>query len=58
MTQDGIKALPEADREKFFRAIMAVVDAGYKANVPPQDLGKMYAETYNQTSEMLKEGEA
>lgn len=46
--QEQIKALPEAERLKFFRSIMAVVDAGIKAGVPPEQLGKMYADTYNE----------
>ena len=51
-------ALPEEDRTKFFRAIMAVVDAGYAAGVPPKDWAKMYADTYKQTNAMLKVREA
>jgi hypothetical protein len=53
--QDQVKALPEAERIKFFRGIMAVVDAGYAASVPPTELAKMYTDTYTQTDEMLKE---
>ena len=44
--QEQIKALPEAERLKFFRQIMEVVDAGIKAGVPPEQLGKMYADIY------------
>tara|TARA_R110000868_G_scaffold322571_5_gene583505 strand:- start:2498 stop:2665 length:168 start_codon:yes stop_codon:yes gene_type:complete len=46
--QEQIKALPESERVKFFQGIMAVVDAGYKAGVPPEELAKMYADTYKQ----------
>ena len=56
--QEQVKALPEAERLKFFRSIMAVVDAGYAADVPPEELAKMYADTYKQTNEMMKAREA
>jgi hypothetical protein len=46
--QEWVKALPEAERAKFFRQIMAVVDAGRLAGVPPEKLAKMYADTYKQ----------
>jgi hypothetical protein len=36
--QEQIKALPEAERVKFFCALMTVVDAGYAAGVPPIEL--------------------
>jgi hypothetical protein len=44
--QEQIKALPEAERLKFFRQIMEVVDAGRKAGVPPEQWAKEYADTY------------
>jgi len=56
--QEHLKALPEAERVKFHRAIMAVVDAGYKAGVPDDEWAKMYADTYKQADEMLKAREA
>ena len=56
--QEWVKALPEAERVKFHRAIMAVADAGYKAGVPADEWAKMYADTYKQTDAMLKAGEA
>ena len=56
--QEQVKALPEEDKVKFFRAIMAVVDAGRAAGIPPEQLAKMYADTYKQTNAMLKEREA
>jgi hypothetical protein len=46
--QEWVKALPEAERAKFFRQIMEVVDAGRKAGVPPEELAKMYANTYKE----------
>jgi hypothetical protein len=52
--QEWIKALPEAERVKFHRAIMAVADAGYKAGVPADELAKMYVDTYKQADAMLK----
>ena len=56
--QEQIKALPEAERVKFFQGIMAVVDAGYKAGVPAEELAKMYAATYKRIKETLKAREA
>ena len=56
--QEQIKALPEAERVKFFQGIMAVVDAGYKAGIPADELAKMYADTYKQTEALLKAREA
>ena len=42
--QEKIKALPEEERVKFFRAIMAVVDAGVEAGVQPKEWAKLYAD--------------
>ena len=55
---EQVKALPEEDKVKFFQGIMAVVDAGYKAGVPADELAKMYADTYKQINETLKAREA
>lgn len=51
--QEQIKALPEAERVKFFQGIMAVVEAGHKARVPPEELAKMYADTYKQVEKNI-----
>ena len=56
--QEWVKALPEAERAKFFRQIMEVVDAGRAAGIPPEQLAKMYADTYKQTEALLKAREA
>ena len=53
--QEQVKALPEEERVKFFRALMTVVDAGYAAGVSPIELAKMYAEMYTHIEAMLKE---
>ena len=53
--QEQVKALPEEERVKFFRALMTVVDAGYAAGVPPTELAKMYTETCTHIETMLKE---
>ena len=50
--QEQVKALPEAERLKFFRQIMEVVDAGRKAGVPPEEWAKMYADTYKHIEEI------
>ena len=46
--QEQIKALPEAERTKFFRGLMAVAEAGRLAGVPPEELAKMYFGVYNE----------
>ena len=46
--QEQVKALPEAERLKFFRSLIEVMDAGRKADVPPEQWAKVYADTYNQ----------
>jgi hypothetical protein len=46
--QEWVKALPEEERVKFHRAIMAVADAGYKAGVPADEWANMYADTYKE----------
>jgi len=44
--QEYVLALPEAERVKFLRAMVAVVDAGRKAGVPPEQWAKEYADIY------------
>lgn len=51
--QEYVLALPEAERLKFFRQIMEVVDAGRKAGVPPEEWAKMYADTYRYIEEKV-----
>ena len=53
--QEQVKALPEEERVKFFRTIIALVDAGHLAGVPPTELAKMYTETCTHIETMLKE---
>ena len=50
--QEWVKALPEAERAKFFRQIMAVVDAGRLADVPPEELAKAFADTYKEVEKL------
>jgi hypothetical protein len=52
---EKVKALPEEERVKFFRTIIALVDAAHLAGVPPTELAKMYADTYTHIEAMLKE---
>ena len=47
---DQIKNLPEADRLKFFRAMLDLSEAGRKANVSPSELGKLHADVVNEVS--------
>ena len=42
--QEQIEALPEAERTKFFRGLMAVAEAGRQADIAPAELAKMYAD--------------
>jgi hypothetical protein len=49
--QEHVLALPEAERVKFLRAMVAVADAGRKAGVPPEEWAKMYADTYKNIKE-------
>jgi hypothetical protein len=53
--QEQIEALPEAERTKFFRGLMAVAEAGRQAGVPPEELAKMYANTYNEVEKNMKD---
>ena len=46
--QEQIKALPEAERTKFFRGLLAVAEAGRLAGVLPEELAKMYFGVYNE----------
>ena len=52
--QEYLKALPEAERLKFHRAIMAVADAGYKAGVPADELANIYADTYKEVCKQVE----
>jgi hypothetical protein len=56
--QEWVKAMPEKERYKFFEAMIAVSEAGRKANVPADEWANMYADTYKQTEAMLKADEA
>ena len=56
--QEYLKALPEAERLKFHRAIMAVADAGYKAGVPADELANMYADTYKEVCKQVEKSNA
>jgi hypothetical protein len=53
--QEQVKALPEAERIKFFRQITEVVDAGRAAGVPAEALGKAYADVYRGVNDLIEE---
>jgi hypothetical protein len=53
--KDLIEALPEAERIKFFRAVMAVVDAGHAAGVPPKEWANLYADVYRGVNDLIEE---
>jgi hypothetical protein len=53
--QEQIKALPEAERIKFFRSIMAVVNAGVAVGVPPKEWANLYADVYIGVNDLIEE---
>lgn len=48
MFKETIAALPESDRLKFFRSMLAIAEAGRQAGVPADEWGGLYAEMCNQ----------
>ena len=48
--QETVKSMPEHERLKFFRAVIDVSEAGRKAGVSPNELGKLYAGVVNEVS--------
>jgi len=53
--QDRIKALPEKERLKFFRSILAISEAGRKGGEKPEAWGKYVAELFNELGRLSKE---
>ena len=53
--QEQIKALPQAERDKFYKAIMLVVNAGVKAGVPPKEWARLYADVYIGVNDLIEE---
>ena len=53
--QEKIKALPQAERDKFYKAIMLVVNAGVKAGVPPKEWARLYADVYIGVNDLIEE---
>jgi len=53
--QDAVKALPDDERLKFFRAMVEVSEAGRKAGVSPEDWARMYADTYKKIDQHLED---
>ena len=41
---EWVKAMPEAERYKFFQAMIKVSEAGRKAGVPADEWAKMYVD--------------
>jgi hypothetical protein len=50
--KETIEELSEAERAKFFRAMIAIAEAGRKAGVPAGDWGGLYAKVCNQVEGM------
>jgi hypothetical protein len=53
--QEQINALPQAERDKFYKAIMLVVNAGVKAGVPPKEWARLYADVYIGVNDLIEE---
>jgi len=52
---DHVKALPDKERNAFWRGIMDVVAAGRATGTPPEALAKHWAATYTEINKQLKE---
>jgi hypothetical protein len=52
---ERVKAMPEEERYKFFKAMIEVSEAGRKAGVDPREWAQQYAVTYNEIDRQLKE---
>ena len=52
---ERVKAMPEAERYKFFRAMIEVSEAGRKAGASPQEWARMYVDTHNEIHQQIKE---
>ena len=52
---ERVKAMPEAERYKFFRAMIVVSEAGRKAGASPQEWARMYVDTHNEIHQQIKE---
>jgi len=52
---EWVKTMPDEERHKFFRAMIEVSEAGRKAGASPQEWARMYADTYNEINQRLKE---
>ena len=52
---ERVKAMPEAERVKFFRAMIELSGAGRKAGVDPKEWARMYADIYNEVVRQTKE---
>ena len=53
--REWVKAMPEKERNAFWRGIMAVVDAGISTNTPAEVWAKYWVEIYTETKKQLKE---
>ena len=52
---ERVKAMPDEERHKFFRARIEVSEAGRKAGASPQEWAQQYVDTYNEINQRLKE---
>jgi hypothetical protein len=53
---EHIAALPEKERNSFWRSIMAMVDAGVKTGTPPKEMAAYMGAYFKEVDQQLKEG--
>ena len=51
---DWVKAMPDKERDAFWRGIVAVSEAGRKAGIPAKEWANCWVETYKVINEQLK----
>ena len=50
-----IRAMPDKERNSFWRGIVDVCEAGRKAGVDPKEWGAYWVATYNEINRHMKE---
>ena len=49
-----VKAMPDKERNAFWRGIVELSEAGRKAGIPAEDWAKHYVEIYTEVNRLLK----
>ena len=52
---EHIAALPEKERNSFWRGIMAIVDAGVQTKTPPEEMAEYMGAYFKEVDRQLKE---